>query len=149
MSVKSGAATNGAEDTFYKQNMNNMKYLALALLLIALPATASAQSGCSKETLTVRGTPVAIAYCLLSPPTKAAGSELVVPVSATYSANGDTISDKPVLRFIAAEGPSRVIQDVALAKLGIDGTLHLTLVFRGGAVSIESALLTPGAITIK
>ncbi len=53
------------------------------------------------------------------------------------------------MRFIAGDGPSRVLENVELAQLGLQGTLHLTLVYAGGAVHIESALLTPGAVTIK
>jgi hypothetical protein len=53
------------------------------------------------------------------------------------------------LQFISGEEASRVIQDVPLDKVGLQGTLHLTLVLRGGAVRVDSAMLTPGAITIK
>ncbi len=127
-----------------------MKRLALALTLAAVPLAAPAQSGnCTKEVLPVHGTPVTIAYCIEGTPAKAPGSELLVKVAGTYSAPGGSFSDARVLHFIAAEGPSRVIEDVDLAKLGSTGTLHLTLVYKAGAVSIESALLTPGAITVK
>ena len=127
-----------------------MKRLALGLALAAIPMAASAQTGnCTKETLPVRGTPVTISYCVTGKPTQAPGSELLVKVNATYSAPGGSFKASPVLHFIAAEGPSRVIEDLDLAMLGSSGTLHLTLVYRGNAVSIESALLTPGAITIK
>ncbi|MDQ2991291.1 MAG: hypothetical protein M3R30_00520 [Candidatus Eremiobacteraeota bacterium] len=127
-----------------------MKRLALALTLAAIPLAAPAQSGnCTKEVLPVRGTPVTVTYCVEGTPTKAPGSELLVKVAATYSAPGGSYSNAPVLRFIAAEGPSRVIEDLDLAKVGSRGTLHLTLVYKAGAVSIESALLTPGAVPIK
>ncbi len=127
-----------------------MKRLALALTLAAIPLAAPAQSGnCTKEVLPVRGTLVTIGYCVEDTPVKAPGSELLVKVAATYSAPGGSFGDARVLHFIAAEGPSRVIEDVDLTKVGSTGTLHLTLVYKAGAVSIESALLTPGAITIK
>jgi hypothetical protein len=127
-----------------------MKRLALALILVAAPAAASAQAGnCTKEVLPVPGSPVTVSYCVSGKPTQAPGSELLVSVDATYSAPGGSFTEKPVLHFIAAEGPSRVIEDVDLAKLGSKGVLHLTLVYKGGQVSIESALLTPGAVTIK
>lgn len=125
------------------------RFAALVCALALLPVAASAQSGCSKETLPVRGTPVTIGFCVTGTPSRAVGSELLVPVAASYSAAGGSFGQNVVLRFIEAEGPSRVIQDVDLAKLGAQGTLHLTLVYKGGTVSIESALLTPGAITIK
>lgn len=127
-----------------------MKRLALALTLTAIPMAASAQSGnCTKETLPVHGTPVTVSYCVSGKPHQAPGSELLVNVNAVYSAPGGSITETATLHFIAAEGPSRVIEDVDLTKLGSNGTLHLTLVYHGGAVSVESALLTPGAITIK
>jgi hypothetical protein len=126
-----------------------MKRLALTLALAAIPMAAPAQTGnCTKETLPVRGTPVTVSYCV-SGSHKAPGSELLVTVAATYSAPGGSFTEDPVLHFIAAEGPSRVIEDVDLTKLGTAGTLHLTLIYKGNQVSIESALLTPGAITIK
>jgi len=129
--------------------MRTMKRLALTLALAAIPMAAPAQSGnCTKETLPVRGTPVTVSYCVASSH-KAPGSELLVTVAATYSAPGGSFSENPVLHFIAGEGPSRVIEDVDLAKVGSSGTLHLTLVYKGNQVAIESALLTPGAITIK
>lgn len=129
--------------------MRTMKRLALTLALAAIPMAAPAQSGnCTKETLPVRGTPVTVSYCV-SGSHKAPGSELLVTVAATYSAPGGSFSDSPVLHFIAGEGPSRVIEDVDLAKVGSSGTLHLTLIYKGNQVAIESALLTPGAITIK
>ncbi len=129
--------------------MITMKRLALTLALAAIPMAASAQAGnCTKETLPVRGTPVTVSYCVASSH-PAPGSELLVTVAATYSAPGGSFTEEPVLHFISGEGPSRVIENVDLAKLGSRGTLHLTLIYKGNQVAIESALLTPGAITIK
>jgi hypothetical protein len=127
-----------------------MKLLAAALVLGLIPATALAQGDrCSRETLPVRGTPVTVSYCVSGTPQRASGSELLVPVTATYSSPGGSFAESPTLRFIAGEGPSRVIQNVSLARLGEAGVLHLTLVYRGGTVQVESAMLTPGAVTIK
>ena len=126
-----------------------MKRLALSLALAAVPLAAPAQAGnCTKETLPVHGTPVTVSYCV-SGSQRAPGSELLVSVAATYSAPGGSFSENPVLHFITGEGPSRVIENVDLAKVGSSGTLHLTLTYKGNQVSIESALLTPGAVTIK
>jgi hypothetical protein len=112
-------------------------------------AAARAQNGCSQETLPVRGTPVTVSYCSAGSPQNAPGSELLVPVKAIYSAPGGSFSESATLHFLAGEGPSRVIETVDLSKLGTTGTLHLTLVYQGGLVHVESAILTPGAITIK
>jgi hypothetical protein len=72
-----------------------------------------------------------------------------VKVSETYSTPRGSFTQDATLRFIAGEEASRVIEDVALERLGLEGTLHLTLILRGAQVRIDSAMLTPGAITIK
>jgi len=112
-------------------------------------AAARAQGACSQEVLSVRGTPVTVAYCAAGGAHSAPGSELLVPIKATYSAGGHAFTEETTLHFLAGEGPSRVIETVDLSKLGTSGTLHLTLVYRGGLVHVESAILTPGAVTIK
>jgi len=53
------------------------------------------------------------------------------------------------LHFLAGEGVSRMLESLYLTKLGMSGTLHLTLAYVQGLVQVEGALLTPGAITIK
>lgn len=123
-----------------------MKQIALAVsLVLALGATAAAQTGrCTSEVLRIKGTPVTVGYCVLG--TQSAST---VQVRETYSSPRGSFSQTAPLAFISGDDPSRVIEDVSLAQLGLSGTLHLTLVMRGGAVRVEAALLTPGAITIK
>lgn len=75
--------------------------------------------------------------------------ETALEVTGTFTAPAGSITRTATLRFVGAEGPSRVLENVELAPLGLAGTLHLTLVYSGGVVRIESAILTPGAITIK
>ena len=123
--------------------------MVAAALLAIFPSVASAQDHCSRETLTVRGTPVTIAYCVAGEPAKGAGNALVMNVQGNFSAAGGSFSKSGPMRFIAGDGPSRVLENVELAQLGLQGTLHLTLVYTGGQVRIESAMLTPGAVTIK
>ena len=127
-----------------------MKSLPIAVLALALalPLAAPAQNHCTKETLTVRGVPLTAGYCVTGAPTSD-GPEMAVPVTETYAANGQAISRTTTMRFIAGDGPSRVLENLALSGLGIAGTLHLTLLYSGGSVHVENALLTPGAITIK
>lgn len=67
----------------------------------------------------------------------------------TFSSAKGAFAQTSNLEFLAGDEPSRVIEDVALEKLGLGVTLHLTLVLRRGAVAIEGAILTPGAITLK
>ena len=121
--------------------------LVAAVLVAAVPAAAPAQNHCSRETLTVRGTAVTISYCPSAPTGN--GPEVTVPVAEAYSSTGGTMSRSTTLRFVTGEGPSRVLENVNLAELGLTGTLHLTLVYTGGEVRIENAMLTPGAIIIK
>lgn len=123
--------------------------LTAAFLAASLTGTALAQGRCSTETLPVRGVGVTIELCVAGAPQSAPGGEVLVPLQAQYSARGGSFSEDTTLRFIAGERTSRVIRSVDLAKVGSSGTLHLTLVYDGSAVRVESAMLTPGAITIK
>lgn len=112
-------------------------------------ATAQAAGRCTQETLRVRGVPVSTSYCVTALGKAAPGHELPVRVAETYRAPGGELTQEATLQFIAGEGSSRVIQDVGLARLGLSGTLHLTLLLRDGLIHIDSAMLTPGAVTIK
>jgi hypothetical protein len=105
-------------------------------------------SACTQETVRVQGAPVTIAYCINGAP-HASAEELVVPVVATYSARGGTLRRSSELHFIAGEGVSRVLESLDLTKVGLTGTLHMTLAYSRGLVRLEGALLTPGAITVK
>ena len=125
--------------------------VAAALVVAAtIPVSAGAQQRCSQETLSVRGTPVTIGYCLTAAIRSGAGEEIRVPVQASYSAPGGSFGRAEELRFISGEGASRVVENLNLTALGLPGQmLHLTLLYSGGIVRIEGALLTPGALTIK
>lgn len=125
--------------------------LLATALAFSLGSAASAQPAdrCTRETLSVRGTPVTATYCVRSAGPAGVGRELPVRVSETYSTPHGSFTQETTLRFIAGEESSRVIEDVALDRLGLEGTLHLTLVLHGPQVRIDSAMLTPGAITIK
>jgi uncharacterized low-complexity protein len=128
------------------------RFGAAAALVVAasLPSVAGAQAHCSQETLDVQGTPVTIGYCITAPARSGAGEEVGIPVQASYSAPGGSFGRAEELRFISGEGTSRIVENLRMAPLGLPGqTLHLTLVYTGGLVRIEGALLTPGAITIK
>ncbi len=131
--------------------MTKIKGLAFLALALALSAgAADAQAGrCTRETLPVKGTPLTVSYCVSAEASAASGHDLPVAVTESYSTARGSFSQQSTLQFIAGESVSRVIEDVALARLGLEGTLHLTLIYRGGLVRVESALLTPGAITIK
>lgn len=124
----------------------------LAIFIIGVAGTvraAFADPGCTQETLSVQGTPVSIGYCVSGAVRANGADELVVPVSATYSAPGGTLRHSSELHFMSGERVSRVLESLDLSKVGLSGTLHLTLAYSRGVVRVEGALLTPGAITIK
>jgi hypothetical protein len=123
--------------------------VVVALAMLAIPVATSAQLRCSQETLTVRGAPVTVSYCVGGSIRSTDATELIVPVAATYSAPGGTVRRSVNLRFVAGERTSRIIENLDLRQLGLAGTLHLTLAYAGGLVRVEEAMLTPGAITIK
>ncbi len=122
---------------------------AAAALLPGGPVNAASDAPCAQDRLDVRGTAVSTSYCVTGPAKRGEGSEVTLTVSETFSATGGTLSRKAGLSFLAGNGPSRTIETVPLDKLGIEGQLHLTLVYDGSTIRIESALLTPGAITIR
>ncbi len=130
-------------------NAYGRPFLALALVLSAAGAAGAQGSRCTRETLAVKGMPVTVSYCVAAETSAASGHDLPVQVTENYSTSRGSFSQQSTLQFIAGESVSRVIEDVALARLGLEGTLHLTLVYRSGLVRVESALMTPGAITIK
>jgi hypothetical protein len=124
----------------------------LTIFIVAAAGTvapATAASPCTQEALTVEGKPVAVGYCVTGAARSNGSDELVVPVAASYSGPGGALRVSVQLHFIAGERVSRVIQNLDLTKLGLTGTLHLTLAYSSGLVRLEGALLTPGAITIK
>lgn len=121
-----------------------------AVLAASLGGSALAQPAahCSRETLTVKGTPVQASICVAeSGP--ANGHDLPVRVDQTFTGPKGSVSMQSTLRFIAGEPDSRVLEDVPLDRLGLEGTLHLTLLLRSGGVRIDAAMLTPGAVTVK
>ncbi|MDQ2663436.1 MAG: hypothetical protein M3Y18_05300 [Candidatus Eremiobacteraeota bacterium] len=122
--------------------------IVLALLGGAV-STAQPAVRCTHEKLLVRGQALQVTYCGGHATGTPAGREMPLAVLETYATSRGSFSQNAALAFISGEDASRVIEDVALDRVGLTGILHLTLVLRGGMVHIESAILTPGAITIK
>lgn len=125
--------------------------LSVPLLVLGFSKAAQAQPAdrCTHETLDLRGTPLTASYCIESIGAAAPGRDLPVRLSQSYSTPHGSWSQDSTLQFISGEAASRVIQDLPLDHVGMQGTLHITLVLRGGTVHVDSAMLTPGAITIK
>jgi hypothetical protein len=125
--------------------------LALPVAVLTLSKAAQAQPAgrCTRETLSVRGTPLTATYCVVGTGSASPGRDLPVRVSESYSTPHGSWSTDSTLQFIAGEEASRVMKDLPLDKVGMQGTLHLTLLLRGGTIHVDSAMLTPGAITVK
>jgi hypothetical protein len=121
------------------------------VLVVAASAVSTARGAapCTQETLSVERAPVTIEYCITGPLRSNGAAEVIVPVTASYTGPAGAVSRTIELHFIAGEGVSRVLQSLDLTKIGLAGTLHLTLAYSHGLVQLEGALLTPGAITIK
>ncbi|MGA8533936.1 MAG: hypothetical protein WB615_07490 [Candidatus Tumulicola sp.] len=128
-------------------SVRTLAFLFALAAAATAPASAVAPS-CAQETLGIRGTPVTVLYCIAGA-TRVDGDEVVVPVTASFAASGGSYGLSRDLHFIAGEGNPRVLERVELSRLGLTGVLHLTLVYAGGLVRVEGALLTPGGITIK
>lgn len=124
--------------------------LSIFILLAASTVRAAlSDASCTQETVTVEGAPVTIGYCITGALRANGAEEVIVPVTATYSARGGTLRRSSQFHFMAGEGVSRVLESLDLTQVGLAGTLHLTLAYSRGLVHLEGALLTPGAITIK
>jgi len=125
--------------------------LLAVFLMLGAAATVHAQpeGRCTSDTLTIRGQAVSATYCIAVTGRAPAGQELPITVNERYRSPRGSFTQTATLAFISGEATSRVIEDLALDRLGMEGTMHLTLVLRGGLVRIESAILTPGAVTIK
>ena len=124
---------------------------AVAFMVLAAAVTArsaAAPPGCTQETLAVRGVPLTLVYCVTGAP-HFEGDEIVVPIAASYAAPGGSFGRVRELRFVDGEGASRILENVQLARLGMPGVLHLTLLYAGGEVHVEGALLSPEGITVK
>jgi hypothetical protein len=115
---------------------------AVALLVWSTAAPALADP-CSHDTFDVDGRPLAVTVCA-TPPN--AGK---VAVTQTFKAGSATFSQPATIELLNGASVSRSAADVSLSPIGSPRTLHLTLAYRDGAVSVEHALLLPGAIPLK
>ncbi len=126
-----------------------MRHVLLAAVLFAgVSADALAQNGCTRDILNVRGTPVTVNLCVVGAPA-ASASIATVDLAATYAAGNRSFVQHASVRFITGEGPSRALESTDLSPLGIAGVLHMTLLYGGNQVTIEHAMLTPGAVRVK
>jgi hypothetical protein len=118
---------------------------ALALVL-ASAASAAAQPAqrCSHETFPVAGQAVSVTVCAGAP-----DGGRTVSVTETFKNAVTSFNHGASIEVLPGASASRAVDDVALTPLGLNYTMHLTLAYRDAGVSIEHALLLPGAIPLK
>ncbi|GAC1659320.1 MAG: hypothetical protein NVS4B13_03780 [Candidatus Elarobacter sp.] len=121
-------------------------FVAVLALLAASagPALAQPAQRCSHETFAVAGRTVAVTVCAGAP-----DSGKSVAVTETFKAGGSSFNHATSIEVLPGAAVSRAVDDVSLAPLGLPFALHLTLAYREAAVSIEHALLLPGAVPLK
>jgi hypothetical protein len=117
--------------------------LALFVASIA-PALPQPASRCSKDTFSVAGQAVSVTVCAGAP-----DGGKTVAVTETYKNAKASFEHTASIEVLPGAAASRAVHDVSLAPLGLQYTLHLTLAYRESAVSIEHALLLPGAVPLK
>jgi hypothetical protein len=123
-----------------------MRTFVLALGLVAVSAVAAGAQPverCSHDIFAIGGQPVGVSVCAPDGP-----SNGLVAVTETVKGTS-TISHAATIQVLAGAAISRGVDDVALAPLGLSATLHLTLAYADGKVSVEHALLLPGAVPLK
>jgi hypothetical protein len=124
-----------------------MRTFAAVLALLAAstaPALAQPAQRCSHETFPVGGQSVAVTVCAGAP-----DGGKTVAVTETFKNAAASFNHTTSIEVLPGATASRAVDDVALTPLGLNYTLHLTLVHREAAVSIEHALLLPGAVPLK
>jgi hypothetical protein len=124
-----------------------MRTFAAVLALFAAsiaPALAQPAQRCSHETFPVGGQSVAITVCAGAP-----DGGKTVAVTETFKNAATSFNHTTSIEVLPGAAASRAVDDVSLAPLGLNYTLHITLVHRDAAVTIEHALLLPGAVPLK
>ncbi|HEV3088790.1 MAG TPA: hypothetical protein VGX96_16380 [Candidatus Elarobacter sp.] len=121
-------------------------FAAVAVLLAASIGPAFAQNPaqrCSHETFPVGGQSVVVTVCAGAP-----DGGKTVAVTETFKGAAASFNHTTSIEVLAG-ATSRAVDDVSLAPLGLQYTLHITLAYRDAAVTIEHALLLPGAVPLK
>jgi len=124
--------------------------LALTTTLVAA-APSPRPNVCSNDTFTIGERTVSVTLCVPDTPPKrsADGRRFIVTITESLSSPGVTFDREETLDFLAGTELARTLDDVPLDKLGIAGTLHLTIAYRPGTIRLEHALLIPGAKALK
>jgi hypothetical protein len=114
-----------------------------------VPALRGAES-CSNDSFAIDGKTVSVQVCAPSDaPVPEKGKRATVPLRETVSGAGASFVHETALTYHPGSEPSRTIDDVPLDKLGMAKSLHLTIGYRPGSVTLEHVLLVPGAVPLK
>jgi hypothetical protein len=108
------------------------------------PALAQPAQRCSHESFPVGGQPVAVTVCAGAP-----NGGKTVAVAETFKNAATSFNHTTSIEVLPGAATSRAVDDVSLAPLGLQYTLHITLAYREAGVVIEHALLLPGAVPLK
>ena len=121
-------------------------FVAVLALVVSSSAVAFAQPAqrCSREAFAVGGQSVAVTVCAA-----AAEGAKSVPVTETFKGASGSFNHTTTIDVLKGATVSRAVDDVSLSPIGLAYTLHLTLAYRDSGVSIEHALLLPGAVPLK
>ena len=121
-------------------------FVAVLVLLAAsiAPVLPQPAQRCSRDTFPVGGQSVAVTVCAGAP-----DSGKSVAVTESFKTTAASFNHSSSIEVLPGAAASRTVEDVSLAPLGLQYTLHLTLAYRQAAVSIEHALLLPGAVPLK
>lgn len=110
----------------------------------ALAQPGQPASRCAHDTFPVGGQPIVVTACAGAP-----DSGQTVAVTETFKGASGSFNHVMSIDVLPGASASRAVDDVALAPLGLQYTLHLTLAYRDATVLIEHALLLPGAVPLK
>ncbi|MGC8484517.1 MAG: hypothetical protein ACP5O6_02625 [Candidatus Baltobacteraceae bacterium] len=116
---------------------------------IAVVAPGIARAACTSERFTVEGSPLTIELCLNAVTLDPSTSSRIAHVEATTSTPTRSATASLALLLPMGSAASHAPASIELAPVGLVGTLHLTLHVTPSSASIDSALLTPGAVIIK
>lgn len=117
----------------------------LAAAVLAGPSSAAAQQPsprCSHDVFPIGGQAVVVAAC-------ATAQNGTIAVSESVRGASGALTHATTMSLLAGASVARTVDDIPLQQLGLAYTLHLTLAYRDGQMTVEHALLLPGARPLK
>ena len=114
----------------------------VAFLAAGTSALAQGEN-CTRDTLTIDGTPTAATFCVSGPPAAH------VTVTETFVRGAQHLTRPLTIDVVDGASVTRAVDNVPLDELGSNKQLHLTIAYRNGQAVLEHALLLPGALVLK